>query len=168
MKLEKLSSLAELVSAIAIVVTLGYLVIETQQNTVAVQASVRQAMLENDLELIRMIVDYPIVFTGRTGDAELSDEELVRLHGNVLALVRVRETHWLQYQNGVLDERTWRTYQSAIPAVLSTEFMRSWWRNRSALGRFDEGFVADVDKLLDANPMHPAQPIRENLGFDPL
>ena len=64
MKLEKLSSLAELVSAIAIVVTLGYLVIETQQNTAAVLASVRQAMLENDLELIRMIVDYPIVFTG--------------------------------------------------------------------------------------------------------
>jgi hypothetical protein len=168
MKLEKLSSLAELVSAIAIVVTLAYLAIETQQNTAAVQASVRQAMLADELELVRQLLDYPILMTGRSGDADLSDEELVRLHGNILSLVRIRENQWLQYQNGVLDERTWRTYQSAIPAVLSTEFMRSWWRNRTALGRFDEGFVADVDKLLDANPMHPAQPIREILGFDPL
>ena len=168
MKLEKLSSLAELVSAVAIVVTLAYLAIETQQNTAAVQASVRQAMLANDLEFIRMALDYPIVITGRSGDADLSDEELVRLHGNILALVRTRENQWLQYQNGVLDERTWRTYQTAIPAVLSTEFMRSWWRNRSAQGQFDEGFVADVDRLLDENPTRPAPPIRERLGFDPL
>jgi hypothetical protein len=168
MKLKKLSSLAELVSAIAIVVTLGYLAIETNQNTAAVQAGVRQAMLANDLELIRMLVDYPVIITGRSGDADLSDEELVRIHGNILAVVRIRESQWLQYQNGALDERTWRTYQSAIPTVLSTEFMRSWWRNRTSLGQFDEGFVAHVDKLLDENPVRPALPIRERIGFDPL
>ena len=168
MKLEKLSALAELVSAVAIVVTLGYLAIQTQQNTAAVQASVRQAMLVDDLGIIRMQLDYPILATGRSGDAGLSDDELARLNASLLGLFRTRENQWLQHQNGVIDERTWSTYQTAIPAVLTTEFMRSWWRNRSLRGEFDEGFVAVVDKLLEEYPLPSVTSVRESLGFDPL
>jgi len=167
-KLEKLSALAELVSAIAILVTLGYLAIQTQQNTAAIQASVRQAMLSDDMELIHQLIDYPMLFTERSGDAELTDEDLVRLHANLLGFIRSRENQWLQYQNGVIDERSWRTYQSAIPGVLSSDFMRSWWRNRTARGDFDDGFVAAVNKILDENPLRPTQSVRETLGFDPL
>jgi len=168
MKLEKLSALAELVSAIAIVVTLGYLAIQTQQNTAAVQASVRQAILESDLEIVRQLLDYPILVTGRLGDADLTDEELVRLGANLIAVARTRENQWLQYQNGVIDEESWRTYLTALPAILSTNFMRSWWRNRGVRGEFDEGFVAVVDEILDANPPSPARSVRETMGFDPL
>ena len=168
MKLEKLSALAELISAIAIVVTLGYLAIQTKQNTTAVQASVRQAMVQDDLELIRQLSDFPVALTGRSGSAELSDDDLVRLHSGMLALMRTRENQYLQYQNGVIDERSWRTYQSAIPAVMSTDFMRSWWRTRSSRGEFDEDFAASVDQLLDANAPRPSQSLRESLGFDPL
>jgi len=168
MKLEKLSALAELVSAIAIVATLGYLAVETQQNTAAVQASVRQAMLEGDLELIRQLLDYPLLFTKRSGDAELTDEDLVRIHAFVLGIIRSRENQWLQYQNGVIDERSWRTYRSAILGALSSDFTRSWWRNRANRGEFDEGFITTVNKLLEENPPRPAQSIRDSLGFDPL
>ena len=168
MKLEKLSALAELVSAIAIVATLGYLAVETQQNTAAVQASVRQAMLADDLELISRLLDYPLLFTERSGDAQLTDEDLVRLHAFVLGIIRSRESQWLQYQNGVIDERSWRTYQSAILGALSSEFMRSWWRNRAGRGEFDRGFIVAIDKLLEENSPRPAQSIRESLGFDPL
>lgn len=168
MKLERLSALAELISAIAIVLTLGYLAVQTQQNTAAVQASVRQAMVQDDLDLIRQLADYPITFTARSGSQPLSDEDLVRLHANALGLIRSRESQWLQYQNGVIDERSWRTYQMAIPAVLSSELMRSWWRNRTARGEFDEGFVAAVNKILDENPPLPPLSVRESLGFDPL
>jgi len=131
-------------------------------------ASVRQAMLVDDLDIIRMQLDYPIMITGRSGGADLSDDELVRLSASLLGLFRTRENQWLQYQNGVIDERTWRTYQTAIPAVLTTEFMRSWWRNRSLRGEFDEGFVVVVDKLLEEHPLGSATSLREGMGFDPL
>ena len=142
MKLEKLSALAELVSAIAIVVTLGYLAVQTQQNTAAMQASVRQAMLSDDMALIRQLIEHPMLFTERTGDAELTDEDLVRLHTNLLGFIRSRENQWPQFQNGVIDERSWRTYQSAVPGVLSSDFMRSWWRNRTARGEFDGQYLS--------------------------
>lgn len=167
MKLEKLSATAELVSSIAIVVTLGYLAIQTQQNTTAIQATVRQAMLADDLQIIRQQLDYPITTLARFGGSDLTDEELVRLNALLLALVRVRENQWLQYQNGVIDEQTWLTYRTALTAVFSTEFTRSWFHNRAERDEFDSDFVDTVNELLSDNPPRPGQSIRETLGFDP-
>jgi hypothetical protein len=63
MKLEKLSAIAELVSSVAILVTLGYLAVETRQNTLATQATVRQAMLAEDRELLFKTMEYPFILT---------------------------------------------------------------------------------------------------------
>ena len=55
------SAIAELVSSIAILATLAYLAIQTQQNTQALQASVRQSMLTEDRELLYKQMDYPFM-----------------------------------------------------------------------------------------------------------
>jgi len=167
MTLEKLSAVAELVSSIAIVVTLGYLAIQTQQNTTAIQATVRQAMLADDLEIVRQQMDFPNATVARSGGSELTDEALIQLNSFLLALVRVRENQWLQYQNGVIDQQTWLTYQTALTAVFATEFTRSWFRNRSERGEFDQSFVDSVNELFAKTPVGPARSIRETLGFDP-
>ena len=167
MKLEKLSAAAELVSSIAIVVTLGYLAIQTRQNTTAIQATVRQAMLADDLEIIRQQLDYPSATPARFGGSDLTDEELIQLNSTLLALVRVRENQWLQHQNGVIDEQTWLTYRTALTAVFSTEFTRSWFRNRADRGEFDPEFVDMVNEFFSHNPPRPGQSVRETLGFDP-
>ena len=67
MKIEKLSAIAELISSVAVVVTLVYLAVHTQQNTTAIQASIRQAMLTDDRELFLSQIEFPIVVTGRSG-----------------------------------------------------------------------------------------------------
>ena len=167
MKLEKLSATAELVSSVAIVVTLAYLAIQTQQNTSAIQATVRQAMLVDDLEILRLQIEYPVAFTGRSGDPDLTDEQLIQLNSYMIATVRVQENRWLQYQNGVIDEQTWVTYLSAFRGVFSTEFTRSWFRNRSDLDQFDEGFVDLANELLADSPILPDLSLRQRLGFDP-
>jgi hypothetical protein len=168
MKLEKLSAAAELISSVAIVVTLGYLAIQTRQNTVAIQATIRQAMLTDDREMLFQQIDHPSLVAARAGDAGLSDDELVQLASYLIASVRVRENQWLQFQNGVIDEQTWLTYRAALRAVFDTEFVRAWWRNRSSRGEFDEGFVAMLDDLLAQSPVRSSASVRERLGFDPL
>jgi hypothetical protein len=167
MTLEKLSAVAELVSSVAIVLTLGYLAIQTQQNTTAIQATVRQAMLGDDLAIIRQQSDFPNATVARYGGSELTDEALIELNSFLLSIVRVRENQWLQYQNGVIDEQTWLTYQTALTAVFATEFTRSWFRNRSERGEFDQGFVDSVNELLANHPAGSIRSIRETLGFDP-
>ena len=167
MQLEKISAIAELVSSVAIVVTLGYLAVQTRQNTTAIQATVRQAMLADDLSIIRLQVDYPSSVRGRFGGQDLTDEELTQLNATLLALVRVRENQWLQYQNGVIDQQTWLTYRTALTAVFSTEFVRAWFRTRSERGEFDQRFVDMVNDLFAENPPRSDQSVRETLGFDP-
>jgi hypothetical protein len=164
----KWSAIAEILSAIAIVVTLAYLAIQTQQNTTAIQASVRQAMLTDDWELIRAQIEYPILFISRAGEVEMSDEELVRLNSYLVGFVRTQENRWLQYQSGVIDERTWGTYAAAIPSIFSSDFVRSWFWNRAARGEFDEDFVAMLGEVLNQNPLRQLPSVREALGFDPL
>jgi hypothetical protein len=166
--LTKLSAIAEIISSVAILITLAYLAVEMRQNTLAIQASVRQAMLADDRELLFRQIDYPVLFTGRSGDADLTEDELVRIASNLIATIRVRENQWLQYQNGVIDVRTWLTYRAAIPAVFNTEWYRSWWRNRSARGEFDEEFVEMVNAVFAESPLRSGGSTRERLGFDPL
>lgn len=166
MNLTKVSAVAEIVSSVAIVVTLVYLAIQTQQSALAVQASVRQGMLDSDRALLFLQVENPDIAIARDTNSDLTDEDAVRLASYLIATVRVRENQWLQYQNGVIDERTWLTYSSPILAVFSTERTRSWWRNRSSSGEFDQGFVDMVDQLLLDNPLRPARSLKEALGFE--
>jgi len=164
----KWSAIAEILSALAIVVTLAYLAIQTQQNTTAIQASVRQAMLSDDWELIRAQIEYPILFISRAGNADMSDEELVRLNSYLVGFVRTQENRWLQYQNGVIDERTWGTYAAAIPSIFSSDFVRAWFLNRAARGEFDEDFVTMMSDVFTQNPPRQIPTVRGALGFDPL
>lgn len=125
-------------------------------------------MVADDTGILYQQLAYPIVLTNRTGGADLTDEELARLGTYLIATVRLRENQFFQYQNGVLDERTWLAYRAALPAVFSTEFFREWWRNRSSRGEFDAGFVAMVNELFEQHPVGSSRSVREAVGFDPL
>ena len=173
MKLDQLSAIAEIVSAVAIVVTLAYLAIQTQQlafqteqNTLAIQAEVRQAILSDDSDFLREELDHPNVMLRRAGDG-LSDEDLVQLNAHLIQFARLQENRWLQYRSGAIDERTWLTFRTAIPAFLSTEFVRSWFRNRAARGEFDAEFAAMVNEMFSEYPPNQTRTLRQAFGFDP-
>ena len=64
MKLERLSAMAELVSSVAIVVTLVYLTMEVRQNTEAQHAQSRQSILSSSQAELFVIMDHPDVLRG--------------------------------------------------------------------------------------------------------
>ena len=123
-------------------------------------------MLESDRALLLLQVEHPELVIARETDADLTDEQAAGLGSLLVAVVRVRENQWLQYQNGVIDERTWLTYRSPIVAVFSNERTRSSWRNRSVKGEFDPGFVEMVNRLLAENPLGAGRSVKEAMGFE--
>lgn len=146
----KWSSIAEIFSAAAILVTLAYLAVQTrylavqtEQNTAAIQATVRQAMLSEDRESLYKIIEYP--FLG--GRCDLTDEQEIQTRAYLIAFLRMRENHWLQFQRGVLDEATWQAYRAPLSTVvLNSELGRDIWV--SSRYTFDREFVASVDQLM--------------------
>lgn len=97
----KWAAIAEILSALAIVVTLLYLAVQTAQNTKALQASARQAALDTDLGLIYKAIEYPMLY-GRSGrypelsEPDLTEADLARIASWEIAMLRTRETYWLQ------------------------------------------------------------------------
>lgn len=143
MKAERLAALAEIVSSVAIVVTLVYLAIQTEQNTAAIQSSVRQGMLDSDRESLYMAIDQPFLLR-RT---ELDEQEQLQLVAFLTAFIRMRENYWIQFQNGALDEATWESYRGAlIPVVFSSEFGRRVWDRQTANPEtFNRGYVDAIN-----------------------
>ena len=148
MKLEKISAIAEIVSSVAIVLTLVYLTVQTQQNTSALQASVRQGMLAEETQLILSQLDYPYLNAMNLDNQELDPNQRLQARTWITAFLRVRENHWLQYQAGVIDATTWQAYRLPIRIVLTTNIGREEWGLRRNRGEFAQGFVDDVDQFL--------------------
>ena len=151
----KWSAIAEIVSSIAILVTLAYLAVQTAQNTAAIQGSTRQAMLAEDRELITLEIQYPeIQELEQRSPSTMSDTERTRLTSWLRIFGRNRENQYLQYKNGVIDEATWLSYANATADVLSLEGTRPWWEKDSY--EFDPDFAAYVNELLANRPVQHA------------
>jgi hypothetical protein len=143
----KWAAIAEVASSIAIVVTLVYLVIQTQQNSDSINANSRQVSIASDLQVIATSIASPGLELLKFKE-DLTDQEASLLEAWLVMLVRSREHQWLQYQDGLLDEETWRSYLSGLAGNLSTPSTRRWWNAAVEMELFDPGFAAAVDEYL--------------------
>lgn len=148
----KWSAIAEIISSIAILVTLIYLSIQTQQNTAAIQANTRQTMITTDVETLKAGMDYPSTLVKMRKGEELTEEEKNRIVSWLIMLVRTREYQWFQYKNGLLDKQAWEAYLSGIASNMSFPRTRRWW-NHVAYDYFDHEFVDEVNKYLADKPV---------------
>lgn len=147
MEPELFSAIAEIIGAIAIIVTLAYLAIQTKQNTLAVQASTRQGMLDADREIILYLAANPEI-DEYFFKPELTDNEKRRLVSFLLAMIRTRENNWLQHRTGSIDERTWVAYRRAlVGTVTRCARAKNVWKLIAPMG-FDQEFVDEIERML--------------------
>lgn len=145
MKLEKLSALAELVSSVAIVVTLIYLAIQTQQTNTALHASSREATMIADVTLLAAALETPQVNVNLDRD-DLTAIEYEQVEIYLAGFLRIREYAWFQYKNGILDDVTWQSYLSVAGRILGTKQGSRLWVLHSA--EMDPDFVDQVNQAL--------------------
>ena len=146
MKLERIAPLAEIVSSVAIVATLIYLAIQTQQTNAALLANSRQATMAADMTLISALISNPEAMgNAHRPLAELTPAERDQV-GNVLAgVLRSREYAFLQYQNGILDEQTMASYmETPVRWIREDEAFRYYWEY------FSENLEGDYKDYINA------------------
>ena len=153
----KASAISEILSSVAILVTLFYLVIEIQQNAEATRAGVRQSILASDQQFLQMIISDPELNL-MWYKQDLNAEERTRLSYFLITHVRMRENNWLQHQNGILDDATWQAYRGSLLAVLSGPQPRAWWGNFAVERIFDERFISYVNELIANQPLIEQSP----------
>lgn len=155
----KCSAIAEIASSIAIVATLIYLTIQTQQNAGAILANSRNALIATEIAVNQQVVENPSIFLARY-KTDLTLEEQIQLEVWLIQAVRTREHQWLQYQDGLLDEQIWDAYANALPVILSFPRERAWW-DFVKYDYFDHQFADEVDRLLADRPIN--EDLRPNI-----
>jgi hypothetical protein len=147
-----LGNLGEFIGAIVIVATLIYLAMQVRQNTNALHAQSRQAIVSAAQTEIHKLMENPDILKAFAEAGSLTSEEQAKIGCWLGAAMRVREFSWLQYQNGVIDEAQWSTERGIIQGIFQAHVPRAWWES---LGRqvFGAEFVSFVDDLLRDQPI---------------
>ncbi len=144
MNWNKWAALSEIVSSVAILVTLGYLAIQTQQNTVALNAESRTALWEAQMATLDHLIQNPSIMISWDQPEPLTDEQKVMLGNWLFEFIGHREYMWLQYQSGIVDERTMETFITDVDQLLVHRRLLDWW-NKTSDFYFDPGFVQLVN-----------------------
>lgn len=109
LKLQEWSALAEILSSIAVLATLVFLVFELRQNTDAIRANTYQDMNAVVSQVNSVFLENPelSVFIARTAsaDGELDLHDAIRLRAYISLQYRYADNVYFQYQIGTISKR---------------------------------------------------------------
>jgi len=151
MKLEKWALCAEIVSAIAIVLSLIFVGMQvrlgteqTAANSRALEATVRESMLNADLSILQASLPYKNMqqFTPPANEEETNQQSMF-----AYMLERTRENYWKQHANGMLDEESYLSYRETfLQFLINSDFHLGLWKDNK--NYFVPGFVAEINDEL--------------------
>ena len=151
MELKKWAYLAEIGSAIAVVLSLLYVGYELNQNTNAVRASNWQALLDYaaaaDMVVLQNADVASIVVKGESNYNDLPEEEKYRFDMYALNLFNYFEAAHLYHQQGLLGDDVWELVDITSVSFLETAGYREYWeRSRN---KYVPEFVAHIDGIIE-------------------
>jgi len=119
--LQDWASIAEIVGAFAIVISLAYVAYEIRENTRALEATSRQSLADQDLEFIGSALDSSVVavaYAKYWAGQELSNLEMSQLIEREHLNFRIFENAFYQYSIGAIAESEWQRYVQIIDVVI--------------------------------------------------
>jgi len=149
MKLKQWASLAEIIGAFAVVVSLVYVGIQVNDSAGAVRsASANDANVALQAFYLQLGADREtssIMYRGLKSELALADEDeyqfLMMLHGAFLGF----QNSYLLAEEGTIDEELLDSLKTTIANIHRLPGMKRYWRQRR--GYLHSGFVAWVDRV---------------------
>lgn len=150
-KLSDWASIAEVVSAVAIVLSLLYVGYQIRENTIEVRATNRQQLIARAMEATKNSAhpDISRVILKVSDGGALSALERMQ-YGYIVrtVLYDVQEAYLLN-REGRLDEEYWGTRASIILAYLEPTAARDIYHRDASIGALHPDFVRWLDNALD-------------------
>ena len=135
MNLQGLVALAEIVSALAVVLTLVVLIISIRQNTKS-----QRALVVDSLAAAITSINVPAMKSPTLGSAlskatanwsSASREERIVAHYFLFSFFKLLENAWYQQKTGVLDQAQWLGWEKLLRKYYHSDGVRRvWWPAR--------------------------------------
>ena len=151
MKLSEWAHIAEITSAIAVVISLIYIGLEVNQNTAAVRASTHQSMIDYGREQSEILLTNEtladLVEKGEIEPEALTARERGKFYEFTTWRLATWESVFLNHEHGLVDEEVWRSWDGYYRLItLDKPGYAEFWRdNRIA---YDAPFMDHVDSLI--------------------
>ena len=148
MDLTVISTVAQVASALAVIVSLVYLAIQIRQNTQAVRNSTHHALTVIRLDYVALVVQNPdlsrILRLGSQDVNNLNDEERQRFDLLMYYLFSAGENFYYQNRQGVLDAEQWDRWCTTVRYYFTQPGIRAWFASNPI--RFAEGFARFLEQ----------------------
>jgi hypothetical protein len=148
MKLEKWALIAEVVSGVAIVVTLAILIFQIRQNTDAIRAANRQSVATRSQDWTLHVLSDPdslAVFAALMN----TSVDYRRENALVFTVIKLAEESFLQYRDGFLAEEYWQTRANFALNMLQTKGARTHYQDQVKRGVYIKAFTDWIDQALE-------------------
>ncbi len=159
-KLSDWASIAEIISAVAVVASLLYVGFEINRNTKVGLAANRQSIAARAQELAFYSAEtnvFDILFDPSRVSEELTEDEQRYVIAYVGALLRTTEEAFLLYRDGLLEEEYWLTRARVVLLALRPDAAREVYVRTRNAGFYTPDFVAWADEALaERNGKQPA------------
>ena len=150
MNRDALGAIGEIVGSLAVVITVAYLAVQIRQGArEARSAAINQsrAAVTDVLSGISSDTDAAdIYFRGLHDLDALSAAERVRFELIIFQMLRVTETMFFEYQQGVLNEELWEAQWYGTQNALRTPGAMAFWKRRNKM--LTRSFVTWVEEWL--------------------
>jgi hypothetical protein len=151
MKLADWANVAEIVGAVAVIVTLAYVAVQIEQNTIAVEASTRQGRLDYGRQQTELLITQPglakLVMEAEQNANILNDEEQLLFYEFTTWRMATWELTYQEYVDGLIDEETWLAWDGYYLLFVNGKpgYRKFFIDTRP---QWDSRFMAHVDKSL--------------------
>lgn len=150
MKLQEWALVAEIVGAIAVVVSVLYVGLEVRQNSATLEAASFQAVSDSLTDFTASIgrgAELTRIYTaglaeGRSG---LTDSEWNQFNLLMVAMVRRLENAYFQDQQGFIPEDQWDGLSKAYDFVVLTPGGREWLSDPDTRDLYADSFIEFIE-----------------------
>jgi len=151
------AAIAEIVSAIAVVITLVYLAVQIRHSKESLDANTKairgQAIsditrnVHDQMHLLSQGHDVAGAFQKFATEQPLNSLDSFLIDAVLSAVFVARQNEFFQWRQGLIDDDVFRSLHHVIHTCLGPENGKHWWENEGKR-MFTPAFVAFVDELL--------------------
>lgn len=166
MNWDAISTIAEFVGAIAVVVSLVYVARQISQNTQASRSSTRQAIADSALVAVSDILadsGMAELMTRDMAGEEFTPAEHLRLAGRGYMIMRLWENIYYQYRTGMLLDNEWQGFRRNLIALLQLRHVQQYWERESEI--YSDAFREEVARIQAEIASDPQQSRAVILGI---
>jgi len=154
LRLSQWASAAEVISAIALVISLLYVAFQIKQNTAAVQSStfkevtaewggLQLAIIENS--------DFAEILVKAEAQESLTPVEAYRVNTYIFYMLANWEQAYMGQKHGLLADGLWQGYDDYYKFFANQAYVRTAWEADPIEGGYDPEFIQYVNGILHSS-----------------